>query len=300
MSRRGGLLPCLMLAALTAACSAEAPTAGPAYGSAAQDGESSSRAERVVTLAPHLAELVFAAGAGDTLVGVSAYTDYPAAAAQLPQVGDAFGVDQERLRLLEPDLVLAWASGMPAHTVDELRSTGLPIVTIRTGSLEDVARAVEEIGRLTGNAASAETEAARFRAGIAALHDKYADRTPLRVFYQISARPLYTINGTHFISELIALCGGVNVFADLDELAPQVDVEAVVARDPDAIVGGTNDYEVWERFNTLAANRYGNRLRVDTPALARASTRLDAAGAALCEILDEARANRRQRSDGSD
>lgn len=251
-------------------------------------------ATRIVTLAPHLAELVFAAGAGEGLVGVSAYTDYPPEAAALPQVGDAFGVDQERLKLLAPDVVLVWESGIPSHTVEELKAVGLPIVTLRTRRLEDVAVAIEEIGRLTGNEETARVEAARFRDRLMALGKEYADRDPLRVFYQISSRPLYTVNGGHFISELIELCGASNVFADLGELAPQVEIEAVLGRNPEAIVGGggADAFSVWERFENLAANRYDNRLSVDAPALSRASTRLDAAGARLCEVLDRARSNR--------
>jgi len=251
-------------------------------------------APRIVTLAPHLAELVYAAGAGEGLVGVSAYTDYPPEAARLPQIGDAFGVDQERLKLLAPDFVFVWESGIPSHTVEELKALGLPVVTLRTRRLEDVILAVIEIGRLTGNENKARLEAARFRDRLHALRDEYADRDPLRVFYQVSSRPLYTVNGEHFISELIGLCGASNVFGDLGELAPQVEIEAVLGRDPEAIVGGggAEAFSVWERFDNLAANRYGNRLSVDSPTLSRASTRLDAAGARLCEVLDQARENR--------
>ncbi len=256
--------------------------------------EEQTTAPKIVTLAPHLAELVHAAGAGEGLVGVSAYTDYPPEAAALPQVGDAFGVDQERLKLLAPDLVFVWESGTPSHTVEELKAVGLPIVTLRTRRLEDVAVAIEEIGRLTGNDETARVEAARFRDRLRALGEQHTDREPLRVFYQISSRPLYTVNGDHFISELIELCGASNVFDDLSELAPQVEIEAVLGRDPEAIVGGggADAFSVWERFENLAANRYGNRLSVDVPALSRASTRLDAAGTQLCEVLDQARENR--------
>ena len=282
MNRGAGSAALLLLA--LAACSGDPlPPAG-----------ERTTAPRIVTLAPHLAELVYAAGAGEGLVGVSAYTDYPPEAASLPQVGDAFGVDQERLKLLAPDFVFVWESGIPSHTVDELEALGLPIVILRTRRLEDVAAAVEEIGRLTGNDETANSEAARFRDRLTKLGEEHSGRDPLRVFYQISSRPLYTVNGGHFISELIELCGASNVFGDLGELAPQVEIEAVLGQDPEAIVGGggADAFRVWERFENLAANRYGNRLSVDAPALSRASTRLDAAGARLCEVLDRARANR--------
>lgn len=248
---------------------------------------------RLVTLAPHLAELVFAAGAGNRLVGVSAYTDYPEEAAALPLVGDAFTVDQERLRLLAPDAVLAWQSGMPAHRIAELETAGFNVVPVMTASLADISKALLTIGELAGTAEVAAAEAARFEAGLHELAAEYAERRPIRVFYQISSRPLYTISGEHFISELITLCGGRNVFADLNELAPAVDVEAVLARRPEAIVGGSSGggdaFAEWRRFETLPAVRDGNLLAVDAVHLGRASTRLADAGRRLCAVIDDAR-----------
>ncbi len=274
----------LFAALLAAGCSSETPVA---------DTERPGAAQRVVTLAPHLAELMFAAGAGGQLVGVSAYTDYPPEAAGLPLVGDAFTVDLEQLRLLDPDLVLAWQSGMPAHTIDGLENAGFRVVTLTTRTLDDIAVALEAIGRLTGNEASAAREAERFRGRIAALESRFAAAMPVRVFFQVSVRPLYTVNGDHFISELIEVCGGRNVFAELSELAPAIDVEAVLASDPDAVIVGSAeaDLDPWRRFETLTATRAGNLLTVDAEHLARASSRLDAAGARLCEVLVQARQN---------
>ncbi len=256
-------------------------------------GEATGPASRVVTLAPHLAELVFAAGAGDRLVGVSAYTDYPPAAAELPVISDAFTVDQEALRLLDPDLVLAWASGMPASTIGELRATGLNVVTIDTSSLGGIADSLRRVGQLVGNAETAAAAAADYEAGLDALREEFGGRRSVAVFFQISSRPLYTINGRHFISELIEICGGINVFADLSELAPAIDVEAVLAADPDAIIssGSVESLDAWQRFESLKANRFDNRLVVDADHLARASPRLDSAGRALCEQIERAREN---------
>ena len=255
------------------------------------ENEQRDDAIRIVTLAPHLAEIAFAAGAGSNIVGVSAYTDYPEAAASLPVISDAFTVDQEQLRLLKPDLVLAWSSGMPTGTIEELRSTGLEVVTIDTTGLDDIADATRRIGQLTGNEETGAREADRFSEGLDTLATEYADRRPVRVFLQISARPLYTVNGQHFISELIDICGGTDVFADLGELAPAIDVEAVLAQEPEAIVslGSANALAVWDRFETLPANLYGNRLLIEAAHLGRASTRLDTAGRELCEQLDAAR-----------
>ncbi len=251
---------------------------------------------RIVSLAPHLAELVFAVGAGDLLVGVTAYTDYPEAAAALPQVGDAFAIDQEQLEVLKPDVLLAWQSGTPAHIVDELRKRGFRVETIETRGIEDVAVALERLGRLTGHEAEASEAAAAFRGGLEALAERYQGSQPLTVFYQVSSRPLYTINGDHYVSELISVCGGHNIFADLGSLAPLVDVEAVLARDPEVMLGSDDGesgaFDVWRRWPDLAANRYGNYFLLPANEIGRATPRLLDAGRKLCETLEVARESR--------
>jgi iron complex transport system substrate-binding protein len=252
-------------------------------------------AVRVVALAPHLAELVYAVGAQDALVGTSLYTDFPGYEEDLPVVGDAFAIDQERLALLEPDLLLAWASGTPAHVVDELRQQGYRVAVVRTRSLDDVPRAMEHIGSLTGNAAGAAEAAREFRAGMRTLAGDHAGAVGIRVFYQVSSRPLYTVNGEHYVSDLIETCGGANVFADLGELAPLVDVEAVLARDPEVLLASSDSsdaFALWGRWPALAANRYRNRFLVPADAIGRATPRLVQAGRVLCQILDRARRNR--------
>jgi len=251
---------------------------------------------RIVTLAPHLAELVFSAGAGNMLVGVSLYSDYPEEAAAVPVIGDAFVVDQELLALLKPDMLLAWQSGTPQHVVDELSKQGYRVEVIRTRSLEDVALALETIGELTGFAEIAAQAASEFRQGLGALADRYSSADPIRVFYQIQKRPLYTISGDHYVSELIGLCGGQNIFSDLINLAPLVAVEAVIERNPEILLvssdSGENALNEWDRWPDLAANRFGNRYVIKADEIGRPTPRLVLAGGALCEALQRGRANR--------
>lgn len=261
----------------------------------AEGSPESGAAARVVALAPHLAELVYAVGARETLVGTSLHTGFPGYREDLPVVGDAFAIDQERLALLEPDLLLAWASGTPAHVVDELRQQGYRVAVVRTRSLRDVARAMERIGNLTGHAAEAARAARDFRAGLRVLARQHAGAASIRVFYQISSRPLYTVNGEHYVSDLIETCGGENVFADLGELAPMVDVEAVLARDPEVLFAGSDGsdaFALWDRWPEISANRFGNRFLVPADELGRATPRLLVAGRFLCDTLEQARANR--------
>lgn len=256
---------------------------------------------RVVTLAPNLTELVFAAGAGDALVGVSAYSDFPPAARRLPVVGDAFSIDRERLVLLDPDALFVWQSGTPAHVVEQLREAGFTVEVLRTRSLSDVDETLRQIGELTGRGSSASLAADRFSSELAALRRDYSGRPDISVFYQVSARPLYTINGEHYVSELISICGGSNIFANLGELAPAVSAEAVVARDPAVMLAsdeaGVDAFREWRRWPGIAANRYGNRFLIPADEVGRATPRVIAAGKAICRALEEAR-GRRDRSGG--
>ena len=265
---------------------------------APQPAAEASHYHRLVTLAPNLTELVFAAGAGDTLVGVSAYSDYPAAALELPVIGDAFMIDQEQLAILNPDLLLVWKSGTPAHVVDELRSVGHQVEVIRSSSLDDVSNALRRIGSLTGREDTARSAIESYQQGIAAVAGKYSGLENIRVFYQVSRRPLFTINGDHYVSELITLCGGSNVFADLNDLAPTVDVESVVARNPEVFLASTDAgedaFEEWDRWPHIAANRLQNRFLMPADAIGRATPRLVHAAQAVCDALQTARQTRAQ------
>jgi iron complex transport system substrate-binding protein len=258
---------------------------------------------RVVALAPHLAELMFAAGAGVQLVGVSSYSDYPADVRNLPVVGDAFRIDQEQLALLRADLLLAWGGGTPAHIVDALRERGYRVELIRTASLSDIAAALLRIGELTGRVETARNAAATFERDLAALAARWQDAAEIRVFYQVSLRPLYTVNGRHYISELISLCGGHNVFAELNELAPMISEEAVLDRDPEVILSAATSDEstarAWGYWSNLAANRYANHFTIPADAVARPTPRVVAAGSSICAALQQARQHRAQHATGS-
>ena len=252
--------------------------------------------QRIVTLSPHLAELVFAVGSGHQLVGVSAYTDYPAAVTDLPVIGDAFNIDQERLPLLEPDLLLAWDTGTPAHVIDELRNRGYTVEVITTTSLSDIGAALKRIGALTGRESDATAAADSFSAGLDDIARQSTGAASIDVFYQVYRRPLYTINGTHFVSQLIELCGGRNVFDDLDGLAPLISVEAMLERNPEVILASTDAgqlaFEEWERWPDLPANRFGNRYLIPANDIGRPTPRLLAGARAVCEALQKSRDNR--------
>jgi len=252
-------------------------------------------AQRIVGLAPHIAEIVYAAGAGDKVVGVSAYTDFPPETARLPVVGDAFGLDLELLALLQPDLILAWREGTPSNVIEGLREAGFRVASLPGLTLDEVAQAIEVVGRLTGTEPAANRSASEFRERVRQHSIGAEGKRKLRVFYQIDERPLYTVGGQHFISEIIMLCGGENIFADLNLVAAQVAVESVIERDPQVILAADDrqitHLEHWRDWPELAAVR-ANALFGITPALvARPGPRLVDAAAEICDVLETARGN---------
>lgn len=199
-----------------------------------------SRPVRIVALAPFLAEIAYAAGAGARLVAGVRFTDYPEAAARLPQVGDASRLDIERILALEPDLLLGWKSGNPAGDLRRLESLGLPLFVAEPRRLQDIPRLLRTIGHLAGTRAAAESAATALERELAALRERYGAKREVRVFYEIWHRPLLTINGKHLISDVIALCGGRNVFAGAAVLTPSVSHEAVLTARPDVVLGGSS------------------------------------------------------------
>jgi iron complex transport system substrate-binding protein len=248
---------------------------------------------RIVSLAPSLTELAYAAGAGDAMVGTVEYSDYPAAARGLPRVGDAWSVDAEAVLALRPDLVLSWPSGTPAGTVARLRSLGVRVVEIPTFRLADVATALRSVGHIAGTEVVAEQAAQRYEAKIRVLRASHAGARRVGVFIEIDDDPLYTVNGRHVISEVVELCGGSNVFADLPQLAPPVSIEAVLARDPEAILSTDDTISdpaaLWRRWSSLKAVKAGSIYSMSSDTLTRSTPRLAVGASEVCAALDDAR-----------
>ncbi len=197
-------------------------------------------ARRIITLTPHLTELVFAAGAGGHLAGVARFSNYPEAAQRLPAVSDAGQFDTESLLALRPDLILAWKNGTPDAVVARLENAGLPVFVSGAAKLEDIARSLTAIATLAGTLAEGERARAAFSAGLQALRALRHDGAPVRVFYEIWPRPLMTVNAAHVISDVIALCGGENIFGGLRPLTPEVSREALLAARPEVALGGSS------------------------------------------------------------
>lgn len=255
-------------------------------------------ARRIVSLAPHITEILFAAGAGDYVVGVVAYSDYPEAARAIPQVGGYSNVDMEAVAALRPDLVIAWESGNRSAHLDKLAALGIPVYLNEARSFEDVARSILMFGRLAGTEPVAHETAHAFRQRKAELSERYRDRPTVRMFYQIWNAPLMTVNGEHLISDVIRLCGGENVFESLSQLAPTVGVESVLAANPEVVIAsGMGEsrpewLEQWRRWPGLTANSRDNLYFVPPDLIQRHTPRILDGAAQVCDFLEQARAKR--------
>jgi iron complex transport system substrate-binding protein len=249
-------------------------------------------ARRIVSLAPHLAELVFAAGAGAALVGVSAHSDYPDAVRELPRVGGGQGLDLERILALHPDLVLAWHSGNPPRALQRLEELGLVLYRSEPAGLEEIATSLERIGQLAGTDEQAGMAALAYRERLTALREQYAGRPPLRLFYQIWHQPLMTLGGRHWLNDALRLCGAVNVFGERPEQVLTLEVEAVLARDPELLlVTGTEEaaLDLWRAWPSLDAVARGRLYRLPAERLHRPTPRILDEVEELCRQIDAAR-----------
>lgn len=257
-------------------------------------------ARRIVSLAPHTTELLYAAGAGARIVATVSYADYPEAARQLPRVGDAHLLDLERIAAFKPDLIVVWMHGSAAKQIDRLRALGVPIFHSEPHDLAGIGNDLRQLGRLAGTQPAADAAAHAFDADIARLRAQYAQRAPVRVFYQIWSNPLLTINDRHLIADVIRLCGGVNVFGGLDALVPTVSVEAVLAAKPQVLATGVvpvpggggqpaDGLDLWRGLRHFEPTQRGNVVAIDTNIISRHTPRIAQGARLMCEGLDRAR-----------
>jgi iron complex transport system substrate-binding protein len=255
-------------------------------------------AQRVIAMAPHITELLFAAGGGERVAGAMNFSDYPPAARRVPQVGSNEQIDMERILALKPDLLVVWKSGNTARQLDQLKSLGVPMFYSEPQKLDEVATSLIRLGQLLGTEPVAQAAARDYRARIAALSSAYARRPPVRVFYQIWDKPLFTLNGDHIASDVMRLCGGQNVFAAQKVVAPSVSTEAVLQENPEAIIGSERAGQpeagiyLWKQYPGMQAVRRGNLFALDGETLTRATPRIADAASQLCEKLETARRHR--------
>jgi len=253
-------------------------------------------AQRIVSLAPHLTENLFAIGAGQQVVGAVSFSDHPQAAKRIPRVGGYSRVDIERILALKPDLVVAWRSGNDPAQVERLRGFGIPVYTSESRTFNAIADTLMKLGRMSGKETRATTVAASLREGVARLAREYENAAPVSVFYQVWEAPLMTVSDDHLIAQAIALCGGRNIFGDLDTLVPRVNRESVLEADPQVIVAGgmgedRRDWlEAWRQWPQLTAVREERLVFIPPSLIQRHTPRALKGTRMLCKALAEVRA----------
>ena len=249
-------------------------------------------AKSIVTLSPHLAELVYAAGAGTRMVATVEYSDYPAETVQLKRVGDAFRIDVEQVVFMKPDLVIAWDTGNPRSAVEQLRALGIPLWSVEIRHPEEISGILTAIGQATGLHDAAGAAASQFSNRLEQLRSDYSGRQEVRYFYQIADRPLFTINDTHLISQGLKLCGGSNIFANEPGLAFQVSHESVIVANPDVLFAphndsGDNPLESWREWPGLNAVEHHALFLLPADKISRATPRWLEAIEIACRLMDD-------------
>ncbi len=251
-------------------------------------------ATRIVSLSPHLTEMVFAAGAGDKLIGVVSYSDYPPAALKIPVIGSYQKINYESLVALQPDLVLVWNSGNGPEIVERIKGLGLAVFVNEPKRLPDIADSVAKIGVLASTEKTADQSSVHFIRTYNRLKANNK-KTPVKVFLQLWNEPMMTVNGSHIMSDAISVCGGVNVFADAVPLIPRINIESVVQRNPDIIIAtGMADerpewLNYWLVWGDMGAVQNDNLHSINPDILSRHSPRILQGVAQLCDYFDKAR-----------
>ncbi|WP_272690118.1 vitamin B12 ABC transporter substrate-binding protein BtuF [Providencia sp. PROV152] len=193
---------------------------------------------RVISLSPANTELAYAAGLGESLIAVSAYSDYPAEAKQLEQVSDWQGINVERIIALKPDLILAWRGGNPQRPLDQLAALGIPIIYFDPNNIESVISAVEQLANYSPKPQIAEQSVAGMREQLHQLQQRYAQQAQPKksVFIQLGTQPLFSTGNNTIQNDIVSRCGGDNIFKNSAVPWPQVSREQVLARKPEVIV----------------------------------------------------------------
>lgn len=257
-----------------------------------------SSAQRIVTLAPALTELVYAAGAGDKLVAVSAWSNYPPEATKLPVVADHAAVNREALLALKPDVVLAWKTGTPERMMESVRSLGIPVRLMGGQRIDDVPRLLREIGQVSSTAGPAERAAKAYEIRLANIRKRYAALRPVLSLIEVWHSPFMSVSGAHYMSDALVACGGRNVLAELPGITPEVSMERIVEIDPEAIIGaGSADAAIklrenWKRFASLKAVKRDALIWLVPDTFQRQTPRLLDGVEKLCVALERVRSIR--------
>jgi len=253
--------------------------------------------QKIVSLSPHLTELTYEAGAEQYLIATVEYSDYPKAATKLPRVGSFKAWDMEKIISLNPDVILVWQSGGNQRQIDQLYELGLNVYISEPRQLSDISKTIRDIGKMAGTSLQAERKALAFDQGINKIKETFQHLSPVRLFYQVWGEPLITINGQQLMSQVFHICGGINIFSTLKTLAPVITKEALLAENPDVIIGGArpedqiNWLDEWKRWSEMKAVKNNHLFYINPDLLNRQTTRMLQGAEKVCDVLNQVRGN---------
>jgi len=252
-------------------------------------------AKQVISLSPSLTELLFAAGAGEQILGVVSYSNYPPAAKLIPRVGSYNSLDIERIVALAPDLIFAWHSGNPESQVQQLKKLGFKVYISEPKKLQDISITIENIGKLTGNTGYSQQQSQIFLKQLKQLQQTYQNKPKVSVFAQIWNKPVMSIGGNHLISHLVELCGGENIFKDHGDLTITPNIESVLEKKPQVILStgmaehGRNWLKRWQNWQSIPAVKQKQLYSIQPDLLVRHTTRALKGAKIMCEYFERAR-----------
>ena len=252
-------------------------------------------AQRIISLAPNLTEVLFYVGAGEQIVGADEYSNYPEQAKDIIRVNNHAAANYELILSLEPDLIVAWESGNGEQIIGRIRELGLPLFVLETRKMDAIPNLFSRLGRLTGHNEIAAQKALEFTQRLEGLRETYSDQPTVRTFYQIWNDPFITLNGEHLVSDVIELCGGINIFGESIPLVPYVNIEAIMAADPQVIIasGSTKNNEQWrdswKDWQGISAVTNGDIYLIPPDLMQRHSSRILDGAEYMCDFLQRAR-----------
>ncbi len=251
-------------------------------------------AQRVISLSPHITELLYAAGAKEKIIAAVDFSNYPPEAKSLPRVGSGYQLDLEAIIGLKADLIVGWKSGNNPAQLEQLKKMGFKLYLSEPKDLRGIAKNLRDLGALLGNKTNAAQQASTFLAQLEKLEKENNSNIKLKVFYQVWDKPLFTVNGKHMISRVIELCGGENVFKALTTLSPQVDIEAVIAKNPQLIIAGLskereNWLTDWKKWTSIDAVKNNQLYGINADLIVRQTPRILLGARKMCQQIAQAR-----------
>jgi iron complex transport system substrate-binding protein len=256
-------------------------------------------ASRIISLSPNITEVLFHIGAGSRIVGADEYSNYPPQALEIPRVNNYTAANYELILSLKADLVIAWQSGNGEKIISRIRELGIPVFVVETRQLDDISSLFKRLGQLSGQLAQAQQQATEFTRGLERLRESSRAKAPVRTFYQIWSDPLITLNGQHIVSNVIELCGGINIFADAIPLVPYVNIESILVADPQVIIAGASQEQQliqsknWQKWDSLSAVKNQHIYAIPADLMQRHSNRILDGAQLVCDYLDRARSVQR-------